>query len=946
MKIEVKNGKLSTKFVCDSKELSGVKKIADKVRLDFERVTGYMPELSESLSDSSILFGTLGYSDLIQKELSADIIEKIKGKREVYAFIVSESKIIIAGSDKRGTIYGLFHLSELMGVSPLVDWADILPSHKDFISFQEGLYISKEPSVRFRGFFINDEWPACGNWCNHNFGGFNAKMYEHVFELLLRLKGNYLWPAMWSSRFSDDGPGLANAELADELGVIMGASHHEPCCRAGEEYKHLRGPDSIYGDAWNFRSNQKGITKFWEDGLKRSGKFENVITVGMRGEADTAIMQNATLADNIELLRDVLKTQNSLIKEYVNSDLDKVPRMLALYKEVEPYFYGDEKTPGLMNSPELEGVTLMLCDDNHGNLRTVPTEAMRSHKGGYGMYYHFDYHGWPFSYEWFNTSYLPKVKEQMCAAYDFGIRDLWIVNVGDVMTNELPLAYFLDLAYDYEYYSKSDSLVQDYVKSWADKNFAALKEDEKNQICKIVNTYTKLTNLRRTECLMPDTFHPINFCESDKTLAQANQVIEMAEKLREKIPENLMPGYFLEVFLPACGTMNVLRMQLYSGKNKWFAKHSALAANFYADKVRECYKYDQRLIDECDTIDNGKFYASGWSEHFGFINWSEAENQYPTYTYVEPTRKKRFIAWLDGNEITTTGRGWTMRDFKLKAFKNPECQEARIKIAGCYQNGVPFTVDLTGQGEKWLKLTIESDKEKQIETIVVKIDRKALAQLSQKKESLIITSNDGNGTSIQVNVEIDAEELCLDYPKGTYIQTENYISMEAEHFSSKAAGQDSSAFEVLPGYGKTLGAVKAFPVIKSFPEAKNAPFVEYSFVTEKAGDYDFIFYLNPSNPAYKDNKLDFAFELNGELQIIPALDSEKFRVGDNQQPWGQDVTNNIRRVKVQAKCKDKLNKMKIYPVSPNLVLEKIVICDSNYRLPESYLGPGETFRIS
>ena len=197
--------------------------------------------------------------------------------------------------------------------------------------------------------------------------------------------------------FYDDGPGLASAELADELGVVMGASHHEPCLRYGEEYKYLRGKDSIYGDAWNFISNREGITRFWEDGLKRSGKFESVITVGMRGEADTSIMgEESTLEDNINLLRDVLQTQNKLIKENVNSDLSEVPRMLALYKEVEPFFYGDEKTPGLINSEELEDVILMFCDDNHGNLRTLPTEEMRDHSGGYGMYYHFDYHGTQF----------------------------------------------------------------------------------------------------------------------------------------------------------------------------------------------------------------------------------------------------------------------------------------------------------------------------------------------------------------------------------------------------------------------------------------------------------------------------------------------------------------------------------------------------------------------
>ena len=952
-KISVEKGKLDLLFVCEQNEFSGVKRIADKVRLDVQRITGILPEATNlaSLIEGkmpAVIFGTLGLSSegssLVEKEISPEIINKIRGKREVYAFVVTESKIIIAGSDKRGTIYGLFHLSDLMGISPLVDWADILPAHQDSISLVEGEYVSKEPSVRFRGFFINDEWPACGNWSKHNFGGFNAKMYEHVFELLLRLKGNYLWPAMWASRFSDDGPGLANAELADELGVIMGASHHEPCCRAGEEYKHLRGPNSIYGDAWNFRSNEEGITKFWEDGLKRSGKFENVITVGMRGEADTAIMQNATLADNIQLLRDVLKTQNSLIKKYVNEDLDKVPRMLALYKEVEPYFYGDKHTPGLMNSPELEGVTLMLCDDNHGNLRTVPTEAMRNHKGGYGMYYHFDYHGWPFSYEWFNTSYLPKVKEQMCAAYDFGIRDLWIVNVGDVMTNELPLAYFLDLAYDYEKYSKSTALVEDYVRDWANQQFACLTDQQKAEICQIVNGYTKLTNLRRTECIQPETFHPINFCESDKVLEQANEIIAKAEELRKSIPENLAAGYFLEVFLPACGNMNILRMQLYSGKNKWFARKSAIAANIYADKVRECYKYDQRLVDECDKIDDGKFYASAWSEHFGFINWSEAENRYPTYTYIEPTRKKRFIVWIDGQEFTTTGREWTVRQLKLTAFKNPDVTEAKIKIAGCYASGVPFMLDFVGEGSKWLTVVVESDKELHIETVVLTIDRQKLAQASSKKDILKIQSDDGNGAKIEVSVEIDAQVPEMNYPKGTFVQTEKYLSIEAEHYFAICGGANDSHFEVLPGYGKTLSALKAFPLTLSYPKGKHAPYVEYKFAMNDDGVQTFDFYLNPSNPAYKDNKMQFILEVNGK-KILKDVVEEGFAVGDNQQPWGNDVTNNIRISTVYADCCKGLNTMRIYPVTPNIVLEKIVIYPANQIMPDSYLGAPETYRI-
>ena len=963
-------------FVCDESEFSGVKKIADKVCLDVERVTGEKPAVSTVVSTGSsrsqgdltkfadanlpqntVYFATLSKSPLAEKLASEGGLQtelsKITGKRECYVFAVKSDKIIIIGSDKRGTIYGLFHLSELMGVSPLVDWAGVLPAKREVVELEEGVTVTKEPSVRFRGFFINDEWPAYGNFTTHNFGGFNAKMYEHVFELLLRLKGNYLWPAMWSAQFSLDGPGLANAELADEMGVVMGASHHEPCCRNGEEYRYVRGPGSIYGDAWNFWKNREGITKFWEDGLKRNGKFENVITVGMRGEADTAIMQNATLADNINLLRDVLKTQNRLIRENVNADLDKVPRMLALYKEVEPYFYGDKHTKGLMDDSELEGVTLMLCDDNHGNLRTVPTEHMRSHKGGYGMYYHFDYHGWPYSYEWLNTNYLPKAREQMSAAYEFGIRDLWIVNVGDILTNEFPLSYFLNLGYDYEKYN-SDTKA--YCDKWFAAQFPYFTSEQLQEVSDIVYESNKITSMCRTEALKPDTFHAINFGEADYIISRAKALIERTVELRKSVPAEQDAGFFSQVYLPVVGTMNVELMQLYSGKNRWFAQHNALVANVYADKVRECVKFDKELVDECDKVGKGRFFGMAWSEHFGFNNWCEAANSYPVYAYVEPTRKKRNIFWIDGNEFTTTGQDWTVRDLYLDAFKNPACTEARIKLANCNEPGCEYTVTLgkydKDDSKRWLNGKIIKDEEglgdkvANIDTILLTIDREKLAKESDKTDVITISGNDGHGAKILVKVHVDAASVDTNFPAGTFVQTTNYISIEAVHFVR------SSGFNLLEGYGKTLGAVKAATTTTSFaPSDEKAPFVEYAFALDKdfvektGGVMAFDFYINPSNPAYKDNKLQFVAEVNGQKILKDAVDPEKFAVGDNQFPWGEDIPNNIRIATVYADCKAGLNSVKLRPVTPNIVLEKIVIHEANKPMPESYLGAPETYRV-
>ena len=683
----------------------GVIRVTEKVAHDVELVSGKKPqilvekEIPETLESSgedwTIIAATKGKSSFLKKleEAGSAELKELEQKRECYAWIFPEIKnrtksnlLVIAGSDKRGTIYGLFHLSEMLGVSPFVDWCGLMPPKQEKIELREDMAcISKEPSVRYRGFFINDEWPAFGNWCNHNFGGFNAKAYDHVFELLLRLKGNYLWPAMWSARFADDGPGLLNAELADEYGIIMGMSHHEPCLRQGEEYKYLRGKNSVYGDAWNFRTNREGITKFWEDGLKRSGKFENVITVGMRGEADTAIMgKNATLEDNIQLLRDVLKTQKKLIQEHVNPDLTRVPRMIALYKEVEEFFYGDEKTKGLMGAEELEDVILMLCDDNYGNLRTLPTEEMRKHAGGYGMYYHLDYHGWPVSYEWINSSYLPKIWEQMSMAYDFGVRELWMVNVGDIATQEFPLSFFLDMAYDFDRWgSRALNCTQEYTRKWVRQQFGSVEEETQDTIADILEQYTKIIHRRRPEALNPETYHPVQEKESSRIFEEEEQLLKKLQDVYETIektnPQNLS-AFIALVYYPAFGTMNLVKMQILAGWNHYYANLGAVCANDYGDEVERCMEQDRKAVEMYHQMDQGRWYGMGMSQHIGFTHWNEDECRNPVVMRVIPLKKRSILVAADGTAQHAEGSPWLDNTMKLKDFLNPDCTRASVTL--------------------------------------------------------------------------------------------------------------------------------------------------------------------------------------------------------------------------------------------------------------------------
>ena len=947
----------------------GVIRVTEKVAHDVELVSGKKPqilvekEIPETLESSgedwTIIAATKGKSSFLKKleEAGSAELKELEQKRECYAWIFPEIKnrtksnlLVIAGSDKRGTIYGLFHLSEMLGVSPFVDWCGLMPPKQEKIELREDMAcISKEPSVRYRGFFINDEWPAFGNWCNHNFGGFNAKAYDHVFELLLRLKGNYLWPAMWSARFADDGPGLLNAELADEYGIIMGMSHHEPCLRQGEEYKYLRGKNSVYGDAWNFRTNREGITKFWEDGLKRSGKFENVITVGMRGEADTAIMgKNATLEDNIQLLRDVLKTQKKLIQERVNPDLTKVPRMIALYKEVEEFFYGNEKTKGLMGAEELEDVILMLCDDNYGNLRTLPTEEMRKHAGGYGMYYHLDYHGWPVSYEWINSSYLPKIWEQMSMAYDFGVRELWMVNVGDIATQEFPLSFFLDMAYDFDRWgSRALNCTQEYTRKWVRQQFGSGEEETQDTIADILEQYTKIIHRRRPEALNPETYHPVQEKESSRIFEEEEQLLKKLQDVYETIektnPQNLS-AFIALVYYPAFGTMNLVKMQILAGWNHYYANLGAVCANDYGDEVERCMEQDRKAVEMYHQMDQGRWYGMGMSQHIGFTHWNEDECRNPVVMRVIPLKKRSILVAADGTAQHAEGSPWLDNTMKLKDFLNPDCTRASVTLYSRSDLKAEYKV-LKKPG--WLSVEpmegwLDGVSQKKVRLNLTLIKQR-LPETNQDtiQDSLEIATPEG-----KCEITVPVYTGNLQDKKNVFVDTMGYLSIEAAHYVNSVPGNYKDRqvkFENLQGYGKTNSAMKAFPSDACTVPGQDAPYLEYQFVLEESGTYEAEFYMQPSNPVTRENQLLYAVRINEEMtETVNAVEKD-YQVGDQAEKWAEGVLSQIRRQTVSIKCRAGFNTLRVYHVTPGFVLEKIVIYPMGEKPEESYLGPAETY---
>ncbi|MBO5177442.1 MAG: glycosyl hydrolase 115 family protein, partial [Lachnospiraceae bacterium] len=563
-------------------------------------------------------------------------LSEIDGKWECYITKLADNVLYIAGSDKRGCIYGIYRLSELIGVSPWVWFADVTPEKKEELKFtaEELDCVSKEPSVKYRGIFINDESPSFTGWVYGKFGGLNDKMYNHVFELILRLKGNYLWPAMWGNIFSEEGSEHPhdNIRVADEYGVVMGTSHHEPMCRAGEEWRHLW---QQYTDKynWDFAVNREGISKFWEDGIKRNKPYESVITVGMRGEADSELA--GSMQYNIDLLKDIILTQKS---QLAAEGLENAPKMLVVYKEVEKYWNGNEECEGLKNwkdengNSPLDDVVIMLCEDNFGNVRSLPvTDKLKNRKGGWGMYYHFDYNGAPRGYMWLNVMQLEKTWEQLSETYECGVRDIWIVNVGDLKPMEMQISYYMDLAYDFEKYGTNGSVTPgDYYLQFVKQQFShGVSEVIQAQMAGLLAGYSKLNGICKPEYMRENIYSLENFGEAQSMLDFALFLMEGAELCKQEIPADLQDAYEQLVYYPVTASANVVALYIYSAYNRYYAEKKDVRTNGFAALVEEAIEKDKELMRHYnEEMSGGKWNKMMSQTHLGYVAWN-AENAAP-----------------------------------------------------------------------------------------------------------------------------------------------------------------------------------------------------------------------------------------------------------------------------------------------------------------------------
>ncbi len=899
-----------------SKDHSGVLKVAQHLQNDIQKVTGKEPKIifdNIPKSGPVVFIGTLGKSAIIDKLASENKIdaESIAGLWDTFALQTVQNPIpgieqalVIFGSDKRGTIYGMYDLATKAGVSPWYWWADVPVQKHKSLYVKSGFHSPGEPKIKYRGIFINDEAPALRNWAADKFGGFNSQFYEKVYELILRNKGNYLWPAMWlpSAIYVDDPE---SPRLADELGVVIATSHHEPMMRAHAEWG-MEG-----GGPWNYKTNAERLREFWRGGIERMGDYESVVTVGMRGDGDEAMSEHTAT----DLLKTIIEDQRKIIAEVTEKPANETPQVWAIYKEVQDYY-----DKGLRVDDD---ITILLCDDNWGNIRILPKESDLNHSGGYGIYYHFDFVGGPVSYRWINVTQIERVWEQMKLSYDWGARQLWLVNVGDIKPMELPISFFLDFAWNPEKITAND--LNTYYLNWAQQQFG---ESHASEIAEILALTTKYSARRTPEMITPETYSLNNYREAERVVKSYETLVSRAKNIYKSLSKKQKGAYFQLVLFPAEINLNLHKMYVAAAKNNLYATQGRSSANYYADKVREYFKRDIELTDEYHTeMSNGKWAHMMSQTHIGYTSWfNPPVNKMPAVSYVNIEKIKGMGIQVEH----AAGRSST-----LPTLDNTNRQEFAIEIFNMGKSALSYS--LTAD-QTWIKLSEDKGKTEFEDRVFVSIDWENIPK--GKSTGTISINGAGEYREVTVIAQNSDREI-----KG-FVEDNGVISIEASHFD-QAIEQAGVRWHVIPNLGRTGSAVSVTPTkVERKTPGENAPSLTYTFTSFRDADLKVETYLSPTLNYQKSEGLKFAIAIDDEKpQIINMHEGETQPDWEYPDWWNNSVTDHIKKKTSEHNAIHAgIHTLKVWMVDPGVVIQKFVI-DAGGQKP-SYLGPPESLKIT
>ncbi|KAL4880194.1 hypothetical protein BJY04DRAFT_228699 [Aspergillus karnatakaensis] len=939
-----KRGGPSVDILVSPDEQDGVTRAAKDLALDFGRVVGVNGTVRQNITLSRhrdsvpVIVGTVGSSfiDQLVKDNKIDVSE-IKGQWESYAQAVVRDPfpgiphaLVIAGSDKRGTIYGIYDISETIGVSPWYFWADVPIKTKAAIYLNPGdSRVHGPPSVKYRGIFINDEWELF-EWTDGRFpqsplgDHFTSEFYALVFELLLRLKANYLWPGMKKKNsFYLDDP--QNGVLADEYGIVMGTSHHEPMTRSYYEQGRIDGN-------WDWSLNREEVKQFMDEGVERSKNWETLYTMGMRGEGDR---ESPTL-DSAQL-EEIIELQQGMIDDIVPRPLEQVGQTWSLYKEVGKYWQAG------MNISEL--VTLMWTDDNFGNLLRVPLANETTRSGGAGVYYHFGYVGSPRSYEWINTNQLVKVWEQMHYAYEREARNIWIANCNDIKSLEVPTTLFLDMAYDMAPFQTPDSPTR-WLKLWARKEFGAKVEEA---TAEILNRYGQLVLRRKYELysMSPFAFSTLNYDEASNILGDWEDLLAFAQETYDSLDSSIQGSYFQLVLHPVLAGKTVTELYIAKHLGDLYKAQLRTSTNKLAQKAQQAFAKDAAITSRYHALFDGKWDGMMSGIHIGYIGrtWP-SHNIMPNISWIGDGDVSNFdILGVAAQGLNTSSIGNEPINLPLVDPYMPPAETRYLDIFTRTNGTLKYKIEtnVSYVSTSSSKGTLTAPGENSDVRSKIKVNwEKAPSGLSWASVTVFDTQSN---STVQALLPVNKTSINSRTPKRFtgHVESNGIVSIEPIHYASAERTKEASYIN-LPYYGRTYSGIKLWPVTAPSQSSLNGPKLTYPFYSFSKAKARLILFLGGTLDLDPTRPLRVAFSIDSNQAITQRVLPD-YEAGSLPKDWdtaviwgGWNVTADL-----DVEMKSGEHTLNLWLLEPGVVVQKILIDFGG--LKESALGPPESLYI-
>ncbi|KAK5221046.1 hypothetical protein LTR72_006604 [Exophiala xenobiotica] len=964
------NGNTAPTILVSNDEWAGLRRAAGDLAQDFGRVTGvngtvtsFNSSFTTNSSSLVVIAGTIGKSSLISQLVQQGKInvDATRGQWEAYQIqMVSspingiESAVVIAGADKRGTIYGIYDLSEQMGISPWYWWADVAAISQQSVYIMNNTKVQPSPSVKYRGIFLNDEQPALTNWINTRYPpgkygpGFNHLFYSTVFELLLRLRANCLWPAQWGSMFDVDDP--LNPATADEYGIVMGTSHTEPMMRATNE-------QSLFmNGSWAWATNRANVTEFMLQGAERAKPYESLYTMGMRGLGDVA---SPTL--NSSSLETIVNVQQGLLRQVYNiSNVSVIPQMWCLYKEVGGYFADGMDVP--------EDITLLWSDDNWANMQRLPLSNETGRSGGAGIYYHADYVGDPRDYKWIDTNSLQKYWSELQQAYDRQARTIWILNVGDLKPMEVPISYFLSAAYDAPSLASPNS-THTWLSQWVARQFGSEVADT---TATILLNYSVYAARRKYELVDPTTYSIINYNEANNVLQQWTDLVNAASQTYNQLDPALQPSYF-ELVLHKCMAGHIVHsIHINAARNNLYEEQGRTSTNALAQTVLNSFAQDHALTQRYHQLLNGKWNHMMDQTHLGYYYWQQPmRNSLPPLGYVQQQEISvagQLGVTCDGNNGTVPGD-----DMYHTLSSNV------LTLPPMDPYGPSRWIELFSRGTDAVNFKVSSEQ-----------------HITVSPSSGVLQAN-GNSTDIRMTVSVDwanapngstfstinittttptGKYLNGTYPYGNFnmpqisvpvnktsvpasfhgfVESDRTISIEPEHFSANISNNTSTSngsayYQVIPSYGRTLSGVGLFPFTAPSQHAATkssdtSPKLVYNFYTftPNVTNANLTLYAGTAMNTDPSRPLKYAVSIDDAAPKIiqPNPLTHLWPLPDM---WDGMVANAAMTTTTTHDLgKPGAHTLNLWLLEPGLIVQKLVLDLGGVR--QSYLGPPESMIV-